>query len=91
MANDGKIDSSCDMRKLDWYVADVSFNSACFRSNAGATRRLVERGGHGHCLVSGFSLLGSNKVSRQVSATDYRRIEGGPYDVSPKISATDKA
>ena len=30
LANDGKIESSCDMRKLGWSVADVSFNSACF-------------------------------------------------------------
>jgi hypothetical protein len=29
LANDGKIESSCDMRKLGWYVASASFNPAC--------------------------------------------------------------
>src|SRR6516164_1270176 len=28
LANDGKIESSCDMRKLRWYVANASFNPA---------------------------------------------------------------
>src|SRR6516164_5421860 len=28
LANDGKIESSCDMRKLGWYVASASFNPA---------------------------------------------------------------
>src|SRR6516162_4733235 len=30
LANDGKIESSCDMRKLRWYVANASFNPARF-------------------------------------------------------------
>ena len=30
LANDGKIESSCDMRKLGWYIASASFNPACF-------------------------------------------------------------
>ncbi len=30
LANDGKIESSCDMRKLGWYVANASFKPARF-------------------------------------------------------------
>ncbi|WP_187399231.1 hypothetical protein [Bradyrhizobium paxllaeri] len=30
LTNDGKIESPCDMRKLGWYVANVSFNPARF-------------------------------------------------------------
>ena len=30
LANDGKIESSGDLRKLGWYVANAGFNPACF-------------------------------------------------------------
>jgi hypothetical protein len=30
LADDGKIESPCDLRKLAWYVAGICFNPACF-------------------------------------------------------------
>jgi len=38
LANDGKIESSCDMRKLRWYVANASVNPARVSAETPARR-----------------------------------------------------